>query len=197
MDNFKDLLIMDLKRLYTNKGIQFESNTPYLNLIIVKYVLITRSFRAIFFYRFINKKLKNRGFLKRFMESFSALINTVHIPSTAEIGGGLYFGHMECIIIHQNAVIGENATILQGVTIGGNIGKTRNGRDCPTVGDNVLLGAGAKVLGPIKIGDNSMIGANSVVTRDIPRNSVVVGVPGKIIKEVERSYIEIEKSLCN
>lgn len=195
METFKDLLIMDLKRLYINKGIQFNSNTPHLNLIIIKYVLITRSFRAIFFYRLINKKLENRGFLKEAIESFSALINRVCIPSTAEIGGGLFFGHMECVIIHQNAVIGENATILHGVTIGGNIGKTRDGRDCPVIGDNVLLGAGAKVLGPIKIGDNSMIGANSVVTTDIPRNSVVVGVPGRVVKEVKKSYIEIEKGL--
>lgn len=96
--------------------------------------------------------------------------------------------HPKCIYVHSQSEIGENFTISQGVTIGGNIYKTKDGRRSPIIGDNVLLGAGAKVLGPVVVGDNSIIGANAVVVKDIPENSVAAGVPAKVVKEVETSY---------
>ena len=100
--------------------------------------------------------------------------------------------HAECIIMSESCIIGDNVTILQGVTIGGNIFKVKNGQRSPIIGDNVLIGAGAKILGPVKIGDNSMIGANAVVVKDVPKNSVAVGIPAKVTKKIEKSFVELE-----
>lgn len=194
-NNLKDILKSDLERILINKKQELNEDGIRLRITFFKYFIISRSFRAIYSYRLINRRYKNgKGFIS-FLEIISAFINTVHIPHTVEIGKGLLMGHPECIIINPSAIIGDNATILHGVTIGGNIGKVKNGRSSATIGDNVLLGPGVQVLGPVEIGDNSMIGANSVVVKDIPKNSVVVGIPGKVIKEVEKPYIEIEKHL--
>jgi len=103
--------------------------------------------------------------------------------------------HPKCIYFHSQSAIGENFTISQGVTIGGNLYKTKNGRRSPIIGDNVLLGAGAKVLGPVEVGDNSIIGANAVVVKDIPENSVAAGVPARVVKEVGIPYPELMEKM--
>lgn len=101
------------------------------------------------------------------------------IPYQAQIGKGTSFGYFALgTVIHKKAVIGENCHINQGVTIGG----TSHNPILPVIGDNVYLGAGVKVLGAVNIGEGSVIGANAVVTRDIPPRSLSVGVPAKIIK---------------
>ena len=194
-ERLSDMLKCDLERLYVNKKKELKADGIRLKLIFLKYFVITRSFRAVCSYRIINRRYKNGNGLIGLLEIFSSIINTVMIPHTVEIGGGLLMGHPECIIINPSVIMGKNATVLHGVTIGGNIGKTRNGRSSAIIGDNVLIGAGAKILGPVEIGDNSMIGANAVVIKDVPNNSVVVGNPGKVVKKVEKPYIEIEKDL--
>lgn len=103
----------------------------------------------------------------------------IQIEHTSEIGEGLTIPHCGTIVLGQKVKIGKNCTILQGVTIGSNLFKSRF--DLATIGDNVLIGAGSKIIGPVKIGDNVTIGANSVVTKDIPSGAVVGGNPAKIL----------------
>lgn len=112
----------------------------------------------------------------------------ISIPHEARIGRGLYIGHFGGIFINDAAVIGENCNLSQGVTIGlgGRIGK----RGCPIIGDRVFIGPGAKIFGAITIGNDVAIGANAVVTKDLPANAVAVGVPAKIISyEGSKDYI--------
>lgn len=101
------------------------------------------------------------------------------VPSSCVLGGGTKFAYGGiAVVIHARAVIGKNCIIGQCVTIGG---RSKH-YAVPIIGDNVYIGAGAKILGPVKVGDNSVIGAGAVVLNDVPENSVVVGVPAKIIK---------------
>lgn len=112
----------------------------------------------------------------------------ISIPPDTRIGSGFYIGHFGGIIVNHQCVIGKNCNISHGVTLG----QTNRGRNkgCPTLGDNVFIGPGAKIIGAIKIGNNVAIGANCVVTKDIPDNSVVVGIPGKVIsQEGSKGYI--------
>ena len=97
----------------------------------------------------------------------------------AEIGKNLFMDHGMGIVIGETSIIGDNVTIYHGVTLGGV--SLEKGKRHPTIENNVIIGAGAKILGNITIGDNSKIGANSVILKDIPKDSVAVGVPGKII----------------
>ena len=108
------------------------------------------------------------------------------IPITASIGEGTKFIHRGIgVCVHWGAKIGKNNKIMQNVTIGG-----RNGRGAPTIGDYCFIGAGACVLGNIKIGNNVMIGANAVVINDVPDNTVVGGIPAKYIKNVDADLID-------
>lgn len=102
------------------------------------------------------------------------------LPYTAQIGKNTVLGYGGLgIVIHFNAIIGENCIIFQHVTIGG----TNKIQQVPVIGNNVLIGAGAKILGPVKIGNNVVIGANAVVNKDIPDNTLVGGVPARVLKE--------------
>lgn len=105
----------------------------------------------------------------------------IEIHPGARIGKGLFIDHGMGVVIGETTVIGENVTLYQGVTLGGT-GKER-GKRHPTIGNNVVIGTGAKVLGNIAIGDNSYVGANAVVVKDVPHNSTVVGVPGRLTRE--------------
>jgi serine O-acetyltransferase len=105
----------------------------------------------------------------------------ISIPPDTNIGCGFYIGHFGGIVVNSKSVIGRNCNISQGVTLGqANRGKNKG---TPILGDNVYIGPGAKIIGAVKIGNNVAIGANCVVTKDIPDNSVVVGIPGKVISQ--------------
>lgn len=109
----------------------------------------------------------------------------VDIEITAQIGEGVVFPHPLCIVIGGKVKIGKNCKIMQGVSLGGSLGKIKeDGQSQPILGDNVFLGAGCKIVGPVTIGDNVIIGANSVVTRDIPSGSKAFGSPAKIVNKV-------------
>lgn len=126
-------------------------------------------------------KLYNKGFilLPRLISQFARFITGIEIHPGAKIGDGLFIDHGTGVVIGETAEIYNNVTIYQGVTLGGT-GKQK-GKRHPTVGNNVVVSTGAKVLGNIIIGDNARIGAGSVVLRDVPPNTTVVGIPGKIV----------------
>ena len=110
----------------------------------------------------------------------------IEIHPGACIGRGLFIDHGMGVVVGETAAIGDNVTLFQGVTLGGT-GKER-GKRHPTLGNNVVIGAGAKILGNITIGDNSMIGANAVVVRHVPDHSTVVGVPGRVTRTKDRHF---------
>ena len=124
--------------------------------------------------------------LPRLIMTAARLVTGVEIHPSATIGRGLFIDHGMGVVIGETAVLGENVTLFQGVTLGGT-GKER-GKRHPTLGDNVVVGAGAKVLGHITIGRDSIIGANAVVIRDVPEHSTVVGVPGRITKIKDKAF---------
>src|SRR5664280_3683044 len=103
----------------------------------------------------------------------------VDIHPAATLGAGLFIDHATGVVIGETAEVGVDVTLYQGVTLGGT--SLEHGKRHPTLGDRVTIGAGAKVLGPVTLGDDSRIGANAVVVKDVPPNSVVVGVPGQVI----------------
>lgn len=124
-------------------------------------------------------RLGNAGvpLLPRWISQFNRLVTGVEIHPGARIGHGLFIDHGSGVVIGETTEIGDNVTIYQGVTLGGTGKET--GKRHPTVGDNVIFGAGAKVLGAIDVGDNAKVGAGSVVVSDVPKNSTVVGNPGR------------------
>jgi serine O-acetyltransferase len=135
---------------------------------------------ALWFHR-INHWLWNHRLplLARFLSQVARLLTGIEIHPAAQIGRGLFIDHGMGVVIGETAVIGNDVTLYQGVTLGGT-GKEK-GKRHPTIGDGVVIGAGARVLGDIRIGDHSRIGAGSVVLRDVPDHSTIVGVPGHII----------------
>ena len=146
-------------------------------------VLLTYSgLHAIILYRISHKLLKIRvPFLPRFISQFAKWITGIEIHPGAVIGNGLFIDHGMGVVIGETSVIGNNVTLFQGVTLGGT-GKER-GKRHPTLGSNIVAGAGAKILGDVTVGDNVQIGANAVVIKDVPPDSTVVGVPGRIVKK--------------
>lgn len=120
-------------------------------------------------------------FLPRFISQSMRFFTGIEIHPGAKIGKALFIDHGMGVVIGETAIVGDNVLLYQGVTLGGT-GKEK-GKRHPTIGSNVVVGAGAKILGDITIGDNSYVGANAVVVRDVPVNSTIVGVPGRITKQ--------------
>ena len=144
-------------------------------------VFLYPSFKAIIYYRIAHKLyVKKHYFLARWISQKGAHKTGIEIHPGAQIGKGLFIDHGHGVIIGETAIIGDNVTLYQGVTLGGT-GK-EHGKRHPTLGNNVMVSAGAKVLGSFTIGENSKIGAGSVVLEEVPPNSTVVGVPGRVVK---------------
>ncbi|MBE6572524.1 MAG: serine O-acetyltransferase [Ruminococcaceae bacterium] len=120
-------------------------------------------------------------FLARMVSQHARFMTGVEIHPGAKIGKGLLIDHGAGVVIGETAVVGDNCTIYQGVTLGGT-GKDV-GKRHPTIGNNVMIGSGAKVLGPFKVGDNSKIAAGAVVLNEIPPDSTAVGVPARVISK--------------
>jgi serine O-acetyltransferase len=129
----------------------------------------------------INHWLWNRGahLAARILGEVNRILTGVEIHPGAVLGPGLFIDHATGVVIGETAEIGEDVTIYHGVTLGGSGSDT--GKRHPTIGDRVIIGAGAKVLGAIKVGDDSRIGANAVVVKEVPSSAVVIGVPGQVI----------------
>ena len=144
-------------------------------------VLLYPSFKAMIHYRIAHKLYLNKHyFWARWISQRSVRKTGIEIHPGATIGKGLFIDHGAGVVIGETAILGDNVTLFQGVTLGGN-GKEK-GKRHPTLGDNVMVSAGAKILGSFTIGENTKIGAGSVVLQEVPPNSTVVGVPGRIVK---------------
>ncbi len=163
----------------------FERDPAARNIIEV--LLTYSGLHAIILYR-VARALERLYIpvVPRLVMSVARTLTGVEIHPAATIGRGLFIDHGTGVVIGETAVLGNNVTLFQGVTLGGT-GKER-GKRHPTIGDNVVIGAGAKVLGNIQIGSDSIIGANAVVIRDVPEHSTVVGVPGRIAKIKDRQF---------
>ena len=141
--------------------------------------------KSIFFHYIAHKVWKLKFFLlARILSQFSRFLTGIEIHPAAKIGKNLFIDHGMGVVIGETSEIGDNVTIYHMVTLGGispsiNSNEQRNIKRHPTLKDNVVVGSGAQVLGPIVIGKNSKIGANSVVTKDVPENAVMVGIPSK------------------
>ncbi len=145
-------------------------------------VFLYPTFHAILRYRFAHKLyMGGHFFLARWISQRTARKTGIEIHPGAVIGKGLFIDHGTGVVIGETAVLGDNVTLYQGVTLGGT-GKER-GKRHPTLEDNVMVSAGAKILGSFTIGENSKIGAGSVVLGPVPSNCTVVGVPGRIVKK--------------
>lgn len=145
-------------------------------------VFLYPSFRVLLRYRLAHKLwLKKKYFLARWISQRGVRKTGIEIHPGATIGKGLFIDHGSGVIIGETAIIGNNVTLYQGVTLGGT-GKEK-GKRHPTLEDNVMVSAGAKILGSFTIGANSKIGAGAVVLKEVPPNCTVVGVPGKIVRK--------------
>ena len=135
---------------------------------------------AQWFHRISHSLYKKKWFvMARFISQLGRFFTQIEIHPGAKIGHGLFIDHGAGVVIGETAEIGNNVTIYQNVTLGGT-GKEK-GKRHPTIGDNVVISTGAKVLGSFTVGDNVKIGANSVVLKEVPPNCTVVGVPGRIV----------------
>jgi len=153
-------------------------------------VLLYPSFRVMLSYRKAHKQyLKGRFFRARRISQKAARKTGIEIHPGAVIGRGFFIDHGSGVIIGETTIIGDNVTLYQGVTLGGTGKET--GKRHPTLCDNVMVSAGAKVIGSFTIGENSKIGAGSVVLEEVPPNCTVVGVPGRIVK---RDNIKVPRS---
>lgn len=137
--------------------------------------------KAMAYHRLAHKQyLKGHTTLARWISQHARHVTGIEIHPGAQIGKGFFIDHGNGVVIGETAVIGDNVTVYQGVTLGGT-GKD-TGKRHPTIGSNVTIGAGAKVLGPFIVGDNSKIGASAVVLKEVPPNCTVVGNPGRIVR---------------
>lgn len=144
-------------------------------------VLICPSFKALIYYKISHYFYKHKHvLLARYISEKAKRKTGIEIHPGAKIGKRLFIDHGTGVVIGETAIIRNDVTLFHGVTLGGT-GKEK-GKRHPTIGNNVFIGSGAKILGNIIIGNNVKIGANAVILKDIPSNTTIVGVPGKIVK---------------
>lgn len=157
----------------------------------VEVILCYPGFHAIIMHRLAHKLYTKKWFLlARVISQLSRFFTQIEIHPGAKIGEGFFIDHGAGVVIGETAEIGDNVTLYQGVTLGGT-GKEK-GKRHPTIGNNVVISTGAKVLGSFKVGDNVKIGAGSVVLKEVPPNSTVVGVPGQVVKREGQVTVDLE-----
>lgn len=158
----------------------------------IEVILLYPTVHVMFFYKIANFLYrKNRFFTARLLSQVARFLTGIEIHPGATIGKNLFIDHGTGVVIGETAEVGDNVTIYQGVTLGGT-GKD-TGKRHPTVHDDVVIGSGAKVLGPIEIGKGTKIGASSVVLVDTFEYSTAVGIPAKIIKKVDSQIVQMDE----
>lgn len=156
---------------------------------MLEVILCYPSLKAIIYHRVCHKLYKRKRYvLARIISQRARRITGIEIHPGAKIGKNLFIDHGMGVVIGETAEIGDNVTMYHGVTLGG-IGGDPNSKRHPTIEDNVMIGAGAKILGPVTIGKGAKIGVNAVVLNDIPPYSTAVGVPAKVVKTNKNDYI--------
>ena len=158
----------------------------------IEVVLLYNGLHATIDYRIAHWFYRHRcSFIARAISQWSKMWTGIEIHPAAQIGKGLFIDHGMGVVIGETTEIGDNCTLYQGVTLGG------TGKDCgkrhPTLGNNVLVGCGAKVLGPLTIADNCKIAAGAVVLTDIPENSTAVGIPARIVRRHGRKVDDLDQ----
>ena len=167
-----------LSSLVADFRIIFERDPAARNWLEV--IVCYPGLQALFFHRFAHWLYKvGIPFLPRFISHLGRFFTGIEIHPGAQIGKGVFIDHGMGVVIGETAIVGDYSLIYQGVTLGGT-GK-ESGKRHPTLGENVVVGGGAKVLGNIQVGNNVRIGAGSVVLRDVPSNCTVVGIPGRVV----------------
>ena len=160
---------------------------------VLEIVILYSGLHALVFHRIAHPLWKIRvPLLPRLISQLARFLTGIEIHPGALIGHGLFIDHGSGVVIGETSIVGDNVTLYQGVTLGGTGKET--GKRHPTLGDNIVVGSGAKILGNITIGSNSYIGANAVVLGDVPPNSTVVGVPGHVTRQDGE---KIDKSLAH
>jgi serine O-acetyltransferase len=161
---------------------------------VLEIIFCYPGFHAVLFHR-LSHGLWSRGFhfLGRLVSQIGRFLTGIEIHPGAKIGRGFFIDHGMGVVIGETAEIGDNCTLYHGVTLGGT--SWAKEKRHPTLGNNVIVGSGAKILGPFTVGDNSKIGSNSVVVKEVPPNSTVVGVPGRVVlsdgqKKEEKADLE-------
>ncbi|WP_109206910.1 serine O-acetyltransferase [Moorella sp. Hama-1] len=179
------------RRLKKDIEVVFQRDPAAHSLLEV--ILCYPGFHALILHRLAHACYR-RGLilLARIISQINRFLTGIEIHPGAKLGEGIFIDHGMGVIIGETAEVGNNVTLYQGVTLGGT-GKEK-GKRHPTIGNNVVISAGAKVLGNITIGDNVKIGAGSVVLRDVPPNCTVVGVPGKVVVRNGRKIADAEVS---
>lgn len=168
-------IFFDIQAAYRNDPAL--RSTPFSILEIILY----QGLYAIFFHRLAHWLWQCKiPFVPRLISQISRFLTGIEIHPGAKIGRGFFIDHGMGVVIGETAEIGENVLIYHEVTLGGTSLST--GKRHPTIGNNVIIGAGAKLFGPLTVGDNSQIGGGAVIIKDVPSNSVVVGNPGKVVK---------------
>ena len=154
--------------------------------------LLYPGFHAVLFHRLAHKLYKcGLRFIPRLISQLSRFLTKIEIHPGATIGKGLLIDHGCGVVIGETTVIGDDCTIYQGVTLGGTGKET--GKRHPTLGNNVMVGAGAKILGPFVVGDGSKIAANAVVLREVDKDSTCVGVPARVVKRGSKRVSDLDQ----
>ena len=155
-------------------------------------ILLYPGFHAVLFHRFAHMLYRcHLRFIPRLISQISRFLTKIEIHPGATIGKGLLIDHGCGVVIGETTVIGDDCTIYQGVTLGGT-GKD-TGKRHPTLGNNVMVGSGAKILGPFTVGDNSKIAANAVLLREVEADSTCVGVPARVVKRGDKRVDDLDQ----
>jgi serine O-acetyltransferase len=178
---FKECLLADMNAVLVHSNRQI---AKFSHVKVLLWALHTRGRLAVLLFRLMTRSYrKGHRFRAFILARLSQVLCDVEFGYDCDIGPGLEIAHGGGVVISGKVVAGKKLSIRQGVTIGGNLGKKNaNGRRFPILGDNVFICAGACVAGPITIGSNVVVGANAVVTKDVPDNATVAGVPGTVME---------------
>ena len=160
----------------------------------VSLILTYPGVKAIFFHKIANFfAIAKFDLVARIISQFSRFLTGIEIHPNAKIGKNLFIDHGMGVVIGETSEIGDNVTIYHNVTLGGiapsiNANDQRNVKRHPTLEDNVVVGSGAQILGPVVIGKNSLIGANAVVTKNVPEKSIMVGIPATRVGDATKGF---------